>query len=343
MNKCVLKIIDEVNIKFVGLDVPTRRKLVSKLKYFVPQAFHMPAYKLGRWDGTISFCTLGGASYFNLLDDLLPIVIEDGYEIEIEDLRQEYSFEFPVITDQYLSEEGCRWPKGHPSEGQPILLRDYQVEIINSFLQNTQSIQEAATGAGKTIITATLSRVIETYGKTIVIVPNKSLVVQTEEDYRNIGLDVGVYYGERKELDKTHTICTWQSLEALQRTTKKKGITEDVLELFAQDILCVIVDECFTGDTLIYTPTGYKRLDSLKEGDIIINYSEENKKFKNDVVEKVHVNLPKSFGEDLYELEFDNDIIIRVTGNHKVLTINGWKMVKDLELTDSIINIYDNM
>ena len=44
------------------------------------------------------------------------------------------------------------WPKGHPVEGQPVMLRDYQVEIVNNFLQNTQSIQEIATGAGKTQI-----------------------------------------------------------------------------------------------------------------------------------------------------------------------------------------------
>lgn len=243
MNKCVLRILDEVNIKFVGLDVPTRRKLVSKFKYFLPQAYHMPAYKLGRWDGTVSFCTLGGASYFNLLEDLIPIVIEDGYEIDLEDLRPAYDFEFETIDENYLEREGIKWPKGHPSEGQPIKLRDYQVRIINSFLENTQSIQEAATGAGKTIITATLSKIIEKYGKTVVIVPNKSLVVQTEEDYKNIGIDVGVYYGDRKELNKTHTICTWQSLEALQRTAKKQGLDENPLDEFAREVVAVIVDE----------------------------------------------------------------------------------------------------
>jgi superfamily II DNA or RNA helicase len=44
---------------------------------------------------------------------------------------------------------------------------------------------------------------VEQYGRSIVIVPNKSLVVQTEEDYVNLGLDVGVYFGDRKELNKT--------------------------------------------------------------------------------------------------------------------------------------------
>ena len=87
-----------------------------------------------------------------------------------------------------------------------------EVETINKFVETPQCLQEVATGAGKTIITATLSHICEKIGRTLVIVPNKSLVTQTEEDYINVGLDVGVYFGDRKELGKTHTICTWQSL-----------------------------------------------------------------------------------------------------------------------------------
>ena len=77
---------------------------------------------------------------------------------------------------------------------------------VNNFLKNPQALQEVASGAGKTIITATLSHLCEKYGRTLVIVPNKNLVTQTEEDYVNCGLDVGVYFGDRKELGKTHTI-----------------------------------------------------------------------------------------------------------------------------------------
>ena len=88
---------------------------------------------------------------------------------------------------------------------------------INAFLENLQCIQEIATGAGKTMITAALSKKVEPYGRSIVVVPNKSLVTQTEADYINLGLDVGVFFGDRKEYNKTHTICTWQSLNILMK------------------------------------------------------------------------------------------------------------------------------
>jgi superfamily II DNA or RNA helicase len=74
-----------------------------------------------------------------------------------------------------------------------------------------------------------------------VIVPNKSLVTQTEADYINLGLDVGVYFGDRKDYGKTHTICTWQSLNNLFKNTDKGEETLD--EFFFEDIACVIVDE----------------------------------------------------------------------------------------------------
>ena len=105
--------------------------------------------------------------------------------------------------------------------GEPIILRDYQVQVINDYISDPQSLQEVATGAGKTIITAALSKMCEKFGRTIVIVPNKSLVTQTEADYKTVGLDVGVYFGERKELGHTHTICTWQSLNNLHKKIKK--------------------------------------------------------------------------------------------------------------------------
>jgi superfamily II DNA or RNA helicase len=239
---CKLIIRDEVNIKFEGLSVEVRRKISNKLKFELPYARHMPQYKLGRWDGTTTFFGLGGNGYLNHLDVALAILDECGVDVaEIEDLRETHKFDFEKITDHYWADKGKTWPKGHPKEGEPIVLRDYQLAAVNTFMENPQGLQELATGAGKTIITATLSALCEPYGRTLVIVPNKSLVVQTEEDYVNVGLDVGVYFGDRKEIGKTHTICTWQSLNVLD----KKGAEDEALSLaeFIDGVVCVIIDE----------------------------------------------------------------------------------------------------
>ena len=240
MAKCVLEIRDEVNVRFTGLDVKARRKISDACKYFLPYAYHMPAYKLGRWDGCVRYCDIGGRTYFHLLDKLVPIVTEEGYDIEIKDMRKKWDFSFDQVTQ--TSYDHVAWPKKHPAEGQPVILRDYQVDIVNKFLENTQCLQEIATGAGKTLITAVLSHKCEPYGRTIVIVPNKDLVVQTEKDYKNLGLDVGVLFGDRKEYDKTHTICTWQSLSILEKKSKKYEADFPIDE-FLEDVACIMVDE----------------------------------------------------------------------------------------------------
>lgn len=242
MLKCNIKILDEVNIKIDGLKIETRRKIANKLKYELPYARHMPAFKLGRWDGTKSFFSIGGTGYLAHLDVILPIITDAGYEIDVDDQRDTYELDFTPIDENYWASKGIVWPEDHQLAGQPVVLRDYQYEVVNKFLENPQSLQEVSTGAGKTITTATLSHLCEPYGRTMVIVPNKSLVSQTEEDYLMCGLDVGVYFGDRKELGKTHTICTWQSLNILD----KKSDTVEALTLaeFTEGVAAIIVDEC---------------------------------------------------------------------------------------------------
>ena len=238
MKNCIINIKDEVNIKLEGLDPATRRKCSNKLKFFLPHAYHMPAYKLGRWDGTVRFCDVGGRTFLNLLDDILPIIVQEGYDVKINDTREKHDFVFEKVKEDYWGD--TIWPAGHVSEGQKIRLRDYQVDIVNKFIEHPQCLQEVATGAGKTIITATLSSLVEKYGRTIVIVPNKDLVRQTFEDYENCGLDVGVYFGDKKDIGKMHTICTWQSLNSLLKKTKKG---DGDIDAFIEDVICVMVDE----------------------------------------------------------------------------------------------------
>ncbi len=242
MPSCKLIIKDEVNIKIEGLPVEIRRKLANTFKYEIPYARYHPAYKLGRWDGNVTLFGMGGNGYINQLPKILEVLDNSGVEVaDIEDLRNSIKIEFPKVTEEFWGDK-C-WPDGHRYAGEPIRLRDDQVDVINKFLENPQCIQEIATGFGKTITTATLAKLCEPYGRTICIVPNKSLVEQTEEDFINCGLDVGVYYGDRKDLDRTHTICTWQSLNILDK--KSKNHEQDILTLaqFLDGVKTVMVDE----------------------------------------------------------------------------------------------------
>lgn len=241
MTDCKIIIKDEVNCKIEGLELTERRKLMKMFEYEVPGAKYQPAVRLGRWNGKVSFFSLGGSSYINLLDRIIPVLDQANYNIELVDLRETvHNFSFTQITEDTFAHK--TWPKTHPKAGEPVEFRDYQVEIVNNFLANPQSVQEVATGAGKTLMTAALSYSVQDYGRSIVVVPNKSLVVQTEEDYVNLGLDVGVYFGDRKDIGKQHTICTWQSLNNMMKATKA-GEADLTIGEFLEGVVCVMIDE----------------------------------------------------------------------------------------------------
>ena len=186
MNEVKIIIKDEVNVKIEGLEVGDRRALMKMFEFEKPGARYLPAVRLGRWNGKISYFSLGGSSYVNLLEQIITYLYDKNYDIELIDHRQSHGkLEFDLIREDSFSD--TVWPKGHEREGQPIVLRDYQVEIVNNFLANPQCLQEVATGAGKTLMTAALSKSVEHLGRSLVIVPNKSLVTQTEADYINLG------------------------------------------------------------------------------------------------------------------------------------------------------------
>jgi superfamily II DNA or RNA helicase len=241
MRQCILHIKDEVNVRIDGLEPADRRALAKLFEYEVPGARYLPSVRLGRWNGKTSYFGLQGNTYTNLLPEIIPWLEDHNYDIELDDIRDyQTTFTFDTVDENTFAHKV--WPQGHERAGQPVILRDYQINIVNDFLENPQCLQEIATGAGKTLITATLSHSVEPYGRSIVIVPNKSLVTQTEADYINLGLDVGVYFGDRKEFGKTHTICTWQSLNNLLKNTKN-GEADIGIDEFIEDVVLIMVDE----------------------------------------------------------------------------------------------------
>ena len=147
MKQCKIIVKDEVNVKIEGLELSERKQLMKMFEYEIPGARYLPAVRLGRWNGKVSYFSLAGSTYINLLPEILPVLDHVGYDIELEDLRDyTTTFTFDKVSEATFKHKN--WPKGHPKEGQPVELRDYQIEIVNNFLENPQSLQEIATGAG---------------------------------------------------------------------------------------------------------------------------------------------------------------------------------------------------
>ena len=106
MRTATIVIRDEVNIKIEGLELDARRSLVNAFKYDVPYARYLPAVRLGRWDGKVSYFQLGGSTYVNLLPEIIPILEKFNYDINLDDQR-EYSTTFDWRRTPDAGREGA--------------------------------------------------------------------------------------------------------------------------------------------------------------------------------------------------------------------------------------------
>lgn len=239
---CKITLLDEVNCQIDNLDGDILKKLKNTYKKRIAGAYYTHAYRLGRWDGTVMYFSIVGKTYINLLDEIILILKQSNYQVDLVDNRVKYIFDLEnqLIDENFFAEQV--WWSGQIQEGKPIILNQHQVNAVNIFLQNPQSLQEIVTGGGKTLIAAALSKITERYGKSLIIVPSKDLVIQTSSYYKNLGLDCGVYYGSKKEIDKHHTIITWQSLAAILRKYEKGDVTN--LSKLLDNVSTLIVDEC---------------------------------------------------------------------------------------------------
>ena len=222
---CTIKIISEVKIKLIGLHGDHLQQLYDRYGVLTQNYFFNPKFKLGQWDGKIRFFNKSGETYLFLIEEILPYLKNVGYDIKIVDVRDTEAFQPDFIDNQIFAHIL------HPDSGKPVILRDYQIEAVNSVIEAGYGVVVAGTGAGKTYMCAALVKAYDPLiKKSITIVPDQTLIRQTKRDYINCGLDTGEYSGKEKSLEHKHIVSTWQALQH----------NPDIIHLFDM----VIVDEC---------------------------------------------------------------------------------------------------
>jgi len=101
MKECKLIIRDEVNVKLEGLELAERKTSMKKFEYEITGARYLPAVRLGRWNGKMSYFALGGSTYINLLPEILPLLDQAGYDIQLDDTRDyQTTFEFAEVSEE---------------------------------------------------------------------------------------------------------------------------------------------------------------------------------------------------------------------------------------------------
>lgn len=199
MKRCVITLHNEVSCNISGLSSSDRQQLVQLWAIRVHNAQFMPAVEQGRWDGRINFFKSSGNTYINLLGEISDWLMIRGYGIAVVDNRKLPPPSPNHVAFDVFSEFG-------------ILLRWYQVEAINRAIDSSKGVLNLATGAGKSLINAAL---INAYSPllSMTIVPNVDLVTQTTKTFRKVGLDAGMFYSKKKEIEAQHIVSTWQSLK----------------------------------------------------------------------------------------------------------------------------------
>lgn len=286
MKTCKITFIDDVMSTVTGLDPNTKHQCEERMKYLVPWRFHTPSFKLKRWDGALRFFSKNKI-YTNILDKIIPIIASAGYEFEFEDLRKHQDIDVPKISADIFADHV--WPENHRFAGEPVMMREDQVEAANIFAENRYAMQELSTGYGKTILTAAICKQVEHLGRTITIVPSKSLVKQTYDDFLMVGLDAGMYFSEEKVTDSTHIITTWQSMSRLLDNYNKSRDAKMILDEISKDVVQFLIDEAHSAKA--------KSLESLL-----------TKHFN-------HVPLRRGFTGTIPKEEYESNTIFGTIGN----------------------------
>ena len=316
-----LKYIDSVYAQ-VLCEESVRRELAETLTYYAEGYKFSPKYKFGNWDGKISLIKANNIVYAGLAQRIKKFADANKYTFEFDD-----QFLYESISIHEIEEfvKTLNVPAKYES-------RDYQIKSVQKCLQAGRRTLISPTSSGKSFM---IYLIMQWYKKkTLLIVPTIGLVEQMSQDFIDYGYE-GRMHLSTSGLSKSNNIpadvviTTWQSLE-----NGKTKMPKDWYDQFE----VVFGDECFVKDSQVLTPDGYKNIQDLKENDIIINYCEKSKTFKQDIVVTLHKNLIMTSLETVYHLEFDNGKTIDVTGNHKFLTNLGWIRADELTEDHEIIN-----
>jgi superfamily II DNA or RNA helicase len=239
--KCVLT--DDA--KFIRLVNFTARE-IDQIKYSLTKKikghyFH-PLVKKGLWDGKISFIDKYHQVPAGLYNELEKICTEFNIPFDFNGLERIVDLKF---NEAQFKEFCIKLFEGHPK----FTPRDYQIDSAAKILKFRRSISEIATSAGKTMIIYMIFaylKKVKGIKKVLMVVPNKNLVTQCEEDFEEYSMDGDLFPYRMQKIgggsskdkkDVDFVVGTYHTL---------RNLPDD----FYEDIGAVVVDEAHSTNAM---------------------------------------------------------------------------------------------
>lgn len=209
--------LDNVYIR-VFAEPSIEQELVDFFTYEYPGARYTPQFKARLWDGRVRLLDpVRKTLYVGLVDYVQKFCERNEYVLNwtTADILPSNGITHIQVEDYARSLN----PMGR---GQPIEIRDYQVEAVKTALDKERTLLLSPTASGKSFIIYTTMRWhLDRSRKCIIIVPTTSLVEQLYTDFEDYSSANGwetqhhcqkLYSGFTKDITKDVLITTWQSV-----------------------------------------------------------------------------------------------------------------------------------
>lgn len=202
----------------------------------------------------------------------------------------------------------------------PWELYDYQQDAITAALQAKGGVLSAGCGAGKTTMGIELIHKIGK--KALWLTHTKDLLKQAAKDMKNLypSADIGYITDGKIDIGKDITVATVQTLEKINP------------KYYSEEFETVVVDECFPIGTKISTKNGYKNIEDIKVGDIVLSFNHQKNDFEYKKVNRLFVKT----SNNLCILK-TNDNILVATKNHPIYTQRGYVAMEELKNGDYVL------
>lgn len=260
--------------------------------------------------------------------EIIKVCKENNIQVQFTERAQKFITDFNFVEFEEFKNYVVELFKGAKTDkGKDFMPYDYQIEAAYKILKYRKCCAEVSTSGGKTLISFIIFKYLyEVKGleHLLFVVPTKGLVNQSKGDFEeyesflshhNKEYTLGLLKSGLKKKEKEAVENCNMLFGTFQSLTKKNP------EFLSKFHAC-LNDECCHPDTLItMADHSQKKIKDVQIGDKVLTFNEELKIVEEHEVEYVYKNL--SAAPYLYEIETDNQLIC-VTGNHKILTTDGY-------------------